>query len=103
MIEEKKLTQEEIEEALEHRDVLLALREILATQSGQMFFKYLFKHFEIGLLPEVGVEGTLLHDHIGFLRAGVSIFELASEANPQLSAGILADIKKEKYERLRRT
>lgn len=99
---ERELTQEEIEARLEHRDALLAIREILATSSGQQFFRYLFKHFEIGMLPEVGIEGTMLHDHIGFLRAGQSIFDLVSEANPQLSATFLADIKKEKYERLRR-
>jgi len=99
---DRELTQEEIQERLEHRDVLLAIREILTTQSGQIFFKYLFKYFEIGVLPPVGMEGNILSDNLGFLRAGVAIFDLASEANPHLSATFLADIKKEKYERLRR-
>lgn len=93
-------TQEEIREAIEHRDVLLALRAILATPSGKNFFKYLFKHLEVTELPPVGLEGSLLMDKIGFLRAGNSIYKLVSEADPSIAGSLIAQNEKEKYAQL---
>jgi hypothetical protein len=97
------LSDEDIKERIEHRDILLDLRSLMTTNSGRNLLRYLFKHFQVGNLPEMGLEGTLLADRLGFLRAGISIFDLASEANPEIAGTILAEIKKENYERLSRT
>ncbi len=94
------MDQEEISERTEHRDALLNVRQILSTVSGRAYFKYLFKNLEVGQLPELGLDGLLLHDKLGFLRAGRSIFELAAEAEPMIAAQILAQNEKERYAKL---
>jgi hypothetical protein len=94
------MTEEERQEAIEHRDVLLHIRAVLATKSGTELFKYLFKHFEVSQLPELGLEGNFLHDKLGFLRAGNSIFKLVAEANAQIAANLLAENEKERYAEL---
>lgn len=90
-------TQEDYKEAIEHRDALLDVRAILATTSGKNFFKYLFKNFEVNELPPLGLEGSLLMDKLGFLRAGNSIFKLIAEADANMAASILAQIEKDRY------
>ena len=92
---------EEIKEAIEHRDILLAIRSMLGTPSGRAFFKYLFKHFQVGELPEMGLDGTMLADTLGFLRAGNSVFKLVAEADAEMAGKFLAENEKEKYDRLR--
>ena len=94
------MTEEDRKAAIEHRDVLLAIRAILATASGPVLFRYLFKHFEVAQLPEVGMEGTILADKLGFLRAGNSIFQLVAEASPEVAAQLLAHNEKERYAKL---
>ena len=94
------MTDEELKEALEHRDMIMAIRAILATSAGKVFFKYCFKHFEVGQLPQLGIEGSLLFDKLGFLRAGNSIFQLASEADPHMTATLFAETEKERHEQL---
>lgn len=94
--------EEERREAVEHRDALLNIQAILNTLQGQQFFKYLFKTLSVNEIPKQGMEGPLLHDYMGYLRAGRSIFELVSEANPELAGLFLAQIEREKYDRLRR-
>lgn len=91
------LDEEERRIAIEHRDMLLDVRQILSSSSGQRFFKYLFKHFGAGQLPEKGLEGVDLHERIGHLRTGRAIFELASEANAELAGQLLAQNEKERY------
>lgn len=93
-------TQEEISEALKHRDVILNIRAILATKSGMEFFKYLFDVFGVTDLPEVGLEGQLLFERLGFLRAGKSIFKLVSEADYTVAAALIAKTEKEKADEL---
>lgn len=87
----------ERKEALEHRDVLLALRAILPTENGRMVFKYLFKCLQVNELPAKGVDGFLLHDTLGFLRSGREVFKLAAEANTEVAAQLMAEIEKENY------
>lgn len=94
------LNAEDIKIAIEHRDVLMDIRAILATTSGRNFFKYLFKNFEVTNLPELGLEGIFLHDKMGFLRAGNSIFKLVCEANAEMAASILAQNEKDRYAEL---
>ncbi len=96
------MTREEefYKEATEHRDIILAVRAILATPSGMNYFKYLFKYFDVAQMPELGLEGLALHDRLGFMRAGNSIFKLVSEANFEAAASLLAMIEKERYEQL---
>ena len=84
-------------EIQEHQDVILNLRAILATPSGRDFIRYLFKSLDVAEVPEFGLEGNLLMDRIGFLRAGHSIFKLVSEADSDKCADILAKVEKEKY------
>lgn len=93
-------TQEEISEAIEHRDVLLDVRAILATPSGKNFFKYLFKSLDVVELPEIGLEGNLLMERLGFLRAGNSIFKLVAEANAEMAATLLAQTEKDRYAKI---
>jgi hypothetical protein len=94
------MSDEERAEALEHRDALLDIRAMLAQDHGRKFFKYLFKHLEVGQLPPLGLDGSLLNDKLGSLRAGRAIFEIVSEADAETAAKLLAEIEKEKYEKL---
>lgn len=91
-------TQEEVAAALKHRDVILNIRAILATKSGMEFFKYLFEVFGVTDLPELGLEGQLLFEQLGFLRAGKSIFKLVAEADFAIAGQLLAKTEKEKYD-----
>lgn len=90
---------EDRENTIEHRDVLLAIASILKKKEGQQIFKYLFKHFEVGETPEVDMKGEHLHGYLGLLRAGNAIFKLASEADSETAASLLAKLEREKYER----
>lgn len=94
------LTDDERKEALEHRDAILDVRAILATSSGKRFLKYLFKHQEVAQLPDLGLEGSFLHDRLGSLRPGRLLFELVCEANAELAGTLLAEIEKERYAEL---
>lgn len=87
----RQLSEEEIKEALEHREVLLDVQAVLATKSGRNFIKYLFKHLGVAELPELGLTGDILMDKLGFLRAGNSIFKLVAEANSEAAGLILAE------------
>lgn len=97
---DKGLSEEERQERIEHQDVLLAIRAILNTTSGYAFFKYLFKHLEVTGLPELGLDDKLLYDRLGSLRPGREIFKLVSEADAKKSSEILAQLEKERYEKL---
>lgn len=83
---------------IEHRDVLLDLRAVLASVSGKNVFKYLIKTLDVAELPEVGLTGELLIERVGSLRAGNSIFKLLSEANVEVAAALLAKVEKEKQD-----
>lgn len=101
MIDKQELTEEqlqEIQERIEHQDVLLALGAIMKTKQGFQIIKYLYKHLDVMCTPEYGMEGNILFEYLGHLRAGNSIFKLASEADPEISASILAQLEREKYE-----
>ena len=97
---EKYYQEEERQEALEHRDVLLAIGSIIKTRPGQTLFKYLFKNLQIAELPDRTLDGNMLHDHLGFLRAGNSIYKLACEADAFEAAQLLSKIEREKYDKL---
>lgn len=96
----EEMSEEIRKEAAEHRDVILDIRAMLISQSGQKFLKYLFKHLDVGEVAEMGMEGNLLHDRLGFLRAGNSIYKLIAEADFEFAGMTLAQIEKERYERL---
>ncbi len=93
-------TPEEIRDALEHRDVVMNVQAVLATTPGRVLFKYLFKSFDVAQAPISGLDGDMLHDHLGFLRSGTSIFKLACEANAETAASLLAEIEKERYAKI---
>lgn len=95
-------TQEEIAEAIEHRDILLDVRAILTTKQGQSFFKYMLKYFSINDLPDLGLDGPLMYEQLGKLRASHSIWKLLCEANPELAGQLLAAVEKEEYAKLYR-
>lgn len=98
---EKFYQEEERREALDHRDVLLAISAILKQPNGVKLVKYLFKNLEVAELPDRSLEDKVLHESLGFLRAGNSIFKLVCEADPHQAASILSQIEREKYDRLR--
>lgn len=82
----------------EHEMVLDHLSDLMKLDKGRTIFKYLFKSLDVGELPERGIHGDLLFETLGFLRAGKSIFDLCSQANHKITAEILAELKKEKYD-----
>lgn len=89
-------TDQELKDALEHQQVLKDVVTILATQPGERFIKYLFKHFEVVELPDLGFSGDLLFDKLGSLRPGRTLFRLISEADPRMAGILLASVEKEK-------
>lgn len=96
------LTQEEFKERAEHRDTLVNIQAVLSTKPGKDFVKYLFKNFDVGEVPEIGLVGDLLMDKIGSMRAGNALFKIVSEANFEIAGQLLAQIEKEKYEEILR-
>jgi hypothetical protein len=80
--------------------VILDVQAVLLTPSGKNLFKNLFREFELGQVPAVGMEGNLLFEYMGHLRAGNSIFKLAAEANPDVAGSLLAQIEKERYAKI---
>lgn len=87
----------ELKERIEHRDVLLAINELLITKSGRFFFGYIFKHFDVLQMPEIGLEGQILFERLGNLRAGRAIFDLVAEANPKVAGELIAQTEKERH------
>lgn len=81
----------------EHERMLMDLQSLMSHSAGKNFIKYLFKNFMVGELPPISMEGAILHDYTGFLRAGQSIFEIASQADPTTAGLILSELQKEKY------
>lgn len=94
--------EEENREHLEHRDVVLAIGVLLKSKDGCQLFKYLFKTLEIACVPEQGLKGEDLHEYLGHLRAGNSIYKLVCEADPEIAGSILSKIERDRYERLHR-
>jgi len=93
------MDQETQRERQEYMTALEDIKAVVYTKPGRTLIKYLFKSLDVGEMPEIGLAENILYDRLGFIRAGNSIFELVSEANPEQAALILAEIKKEKYER----
>jgi len=86
------------QESVEHQNVLLALRAILQTPNGVTLFSYLFKNFNVGEMPVRGLTEVELHENLGFLRAGNSIYKLICEADASISASILSELERKRYE-----
>ena len=94
------LTKEGTKLAQEHANCVAAIRAIVETTSGREFFKYCFKEFGVGTLPEPGINGEYLHGLLGHLRAGTAIFSLVAEAHAEFAGRLLADVQKERYNEL---
>lgn len=92
--------QQAIKERAEHHAVLQSLQAILATREGKHFMKYLLKAFDVTEPPPIGMQGELLHAHLGLNRAGNSVFKLVCQANPDIAGQIIAQVEKEKYEQI---
>lgn len=90
--------EKERRERLEHRDVLLSIASLIKTPEGQRLFEYLFKNLDVGILPPKELKGENLHEHLGFLRAGNSIYKLACEAASESAASISASLERKRYE-----
>jgi hypothetical protein len=97
---EKYYEEKERQEALEHRDVLLAIASILKTKEGMTLISYLFKNFEVGNVPDRTLKGEDLHEQLGFWRAGNSFYKLACEADSETAALLLAQLERRRYEEL---
>lgn len=91
------LTREEINERLEHQQMLDDVRAILKSKPGRNFVKYLFKNLDVGESVEFGLTGDILMDRLGFLRAGNSIYKIITEADAELGCSILAQLERERY------
>lgn len=90
----------EYQEQIEHRDVLLAIGVLLKMKEGKQIFSYLFKNIDVCCVPEEGLEGNMLHEYLGFLRAGNSIYKLVCEADYEEAGNILSEIERKKYDDL---
>lgn len=101
--QEKLIQEQEQREALEHRDVLMAIGSILKSQAGQQLFTYLFKTFEVAQPIPEGMDETFLREYLGFSRAGNSIYKLVCEADFQQAANILSKIERERYDHIYRS
>lgn len=88
---------EQNKEYIEHQKVIEDIRVLLNTKAGKNFIRYLYKSFNVGELPEYGLKDLMLHEVLGFLRAGNSVFKIVSEANAEESGLILASVEKERY------
>lgn len=80
--------------------MLLALRAVLATDQGQKVFKYLFKTLQVNELPAKGLDGTQLHDTLGYLRSGREVFKIAAEADTFVTTRLMVEVEKENYAEL---
>lgn len=85
------------QEGLEHRDILLAIASIIKTTEGKKLFSYLFKSLDVTVLPDQSMSGEMLHEYLGFLRAGNAIYKLACEADSEQAASILAETERKRY------
>lgn len=83
-------------EALRHREVVDAIQKLLAISEGRILIKYLLDSFGVNELPELGLEGNFLHDRLGFLRAGQSLFKIISEADHIEAGRLVAEIERER-------
>ena len=92
--------EQERQEALEHRDVLLAIGSIIKNSEGVKLFKYLFKSLSVAELPDQDMEGKILYEYLGLLRAGNSIYKLVCEADSMMAASILSKLERERYDKL---
>lgn len=88
---------EQLKEAMKHREVLLAIQKVLSTKEGKIFVKYLFETFGVLETVPVGMSGDILMEYLGHLRAGNSIFKIVVESSPDLTGQLIAQIEKEKY------
>lgn len=102
LINNDKETQQELRDQLEHQTAVVALQSIIASKDGRKVFKYLFKSLGVNELPEIGLEGDIMHQLLGHYRAGQSVFKMACEANHNIAGQLIAEIEKEKrdYETL---
>lgn len=95
-------TEEQIRERIEHRDTLLNIRAVLKTPAGRGFVKYLFKNYDPIFLPQMGLEGPMLHEGLGMRRAHIELFNIIAEADPETASQLLAENVKEKNAELYR-
>lgn len=58
----------------------------------------MFKEFGVTDLPDPSMDGKILYEYLGHLRAGNSIYKLACEACYETTASLMAKIGKEAYE-----
>lgn len=98
MIDSKQIQEDELRASIRFQEALQHIRAVLELRSGVALFKYLLKEFEAGELPPIGMEGSLLMDKLGSLRAGNALLDLLAAASPEKAAIILGEIKKEKYD-----
>lgn len=86
-----------LREKEEHERMLNNLRDILKTRAGKEFMHYLFDSFSVAEPAPAGLVGEPLHDHLGYLRAGNTIFKIASEADAVVAGQILANVMRGNY------
>lgn len=91
---------QELQDRKEHQEAKESVLAILSTNAGRRFIKYLFKNLDVGELPEQGLTDIFLHDRLGFLRSGQAVFKLVAEVDPKAAGMLMAEIEKEKYEKL---
>lgn len=85
----------EMEEKAKHHRLLSHINALLSTISGQEFIKYLFEQFSpLANIPPFCKSEELI-ERAAFNRTGVAIYNIISEANPDMAGVILSKIRKE--------
>lgn len=97
MEKKKQIDEQEYREQAKHATALLDIQQVLATKAGKSLFYYLFSELAVADLPQQGMPHDAMLEYLGFLRAGKSIFDIVSEASPEMAGTILAQIQKERY------
>lgn len=83
------------EEEIKHRALLSSIQILLGFPAGKVFIKHLLDSFYFGKIVPVGLYNEQLLDYVGHQRAGVSIYQICMEAQPELTGKLLTEMQKE--------
>ena len=97
--QEKRIAEEERKTRVKEETAILDVQAILSTKAGRSFIKYLFDSLGVGECPPEGLLEPYLREQLGLYRVGQSVFNLVSQANPEIAGQIFAQLQREKHVR----
>ena len=69
-----------------------------STPDGRTILKHFFDITRLGQLPDAGLKNEVLHEEIGYRRAGELMFDKLSDAYPEGAADILISLARERQD-----